>query len=233
VCCRIPNEALRDPRVRRALNLAIDKETYNEVIRAGFGRPTTGQLLPPGIPGYNDSLEGFPYDPDEARRLLEEAGYPNLQLTMLAANTIRTDAEVVAGYLEAIGVRVTLETPDSGAVITEIRAGTDNNLVLWNAFYPTLGDWSQAMVGLINPAPGSQRHFDNDEFYSLNQQISMAPDEETRVALVEQAAALMNEEAALVFLSWVDFYYVHTPAIESVPFNLDNSPQIYAIEKRV
>lgn len=224
------HEALQDARVRRALNLAIDKETYNEIIQAGFGRPTTGQLLQPGMDGYNADLEGFAYDPEEAMRLLREAGYSNLELTFAAPNTLRAQAETVASFLEAIGVRIQLETPDSGTLISEVTNGTDRNLILWNAYYTTLQDWSQAMVGLAPMQPGAQRHFDNDEFYGLNMQISGAPDAETRNALIAQNAKLMHDEAAVIFLSWMDFYYVHTTAIESIPLNLDNSPQIYAIE---
>jgi peptide/nickel transport system substrate-binding protein len=227
------HEALQDARVRRALNLAVDKDVYNQIVRAGFGQPTTGQLLLPGLPGYNEDLTGFEYNPEEAMRLLAEAGYSNLELTMLASNTVRTDAEVIAGYLESVGVRIELVTPDSGSVITEVRGGTQYNLVLWDAFYSTLADWTQAMVGLINPAPDSQRHFDNDEFYALNAQISVEGDEETRNDLIAQASALMYEEAAVLYISWIDFYYVHSPAIESIPFNLDNAPRIYDIEKRV
>ncbi|MFP4323216.1 MAG: ABC transporter substrate-binding protein, partial [Anaerolineales bacterium] len=226
------NPAFQDPRVRRALNLAIDKDLYNEVVRAGFGRPPQGQLLQPGMDGYVEGLDPFEYNPQEAMRLLNEAGARNLELTFAAPNTLRADAEVLAGFFEAVGVRVQLETPDSGTLISEIRAGTDRNMILWNAFYTTLSDWSQAMVGLVNPAPGAQRHFDNDEFYALNMQIQTAGDAETRTQLIEQTATLMNEEAAVIFLSWSDFYHVHTTAIESVPYNLDNSPQVYAIEKR-
>ena len=225
------HEALQDPRVRRALNLAIDTDIYNEVIQAGFGRSTTGQLLQPGMDGYNPDIENFAYDPQEAMRLLSEAGYSNLELTFAAPNTLRAQAETIAAFLEAVGVRVQLETPDSGTLISEVTNGTQRNMILWNAYYTTLQDWSQAMVGLAPMQPGAQRHFDNDDFYALNMQISGAPDVETRNALIEQNAALMHDEAAVIFLSWGDFYYVHTNAIESIPLNLDNSPQIYAIEK--
>lgn len=225
------HEALQDPRVRRALNMAVDKTTYNEVIQGGFARNTTGQLLEPGLDGYNDALEGFPYDPDGARALLREAGYENLELTMAAPNTLRVQGETIASFLEAIGVRVQLETPDSGSLIQEVTNGTDRNLILWNAFYTTLQDWSQVMVGLAPQMPGAQRHFDNDEFYDLNMQIAMAGDAETRNSLIEDAAALMNEEAAVIFLAWKEFFYVHSPDVIELPLNLDNSPRIYAIEK--
>ena len=227
------HEALQDARVRRALNMAIDKVAYNEIIQGGFGTATTGQLLQPGMDGYNEDLQAFPFDAAAARSLLEEAGYSNLSLTMAAPNTLRVQAETVASFLEGIGVRIELETPDSGSLIQEIQAGTDRNLILWNAWYTTLQDWSQLMVGLASPAPGAQRHFDNDEFYGLNTQISMAGDAETRNGLIQQAAQLMNEEAAVIFLSWQQFYYVYTSNINALPLNLDNSPLLYAVEMEV
>jgi len=224
------HEALQDERVRRALNMAIDKVAYNEIIQGGFADPTTGQLLQPSMDGYNENLEAFPYDVAEARRLLEEAGYTDLTLTMAAPNTLRAQGETIASFLEAIGVNIELETPDSGSLIAEVTGGTDRNLILWNAYYTTLQDWSQAMVGLAPGSPGAQRHFDNDDFYGLNMQISLAGDLETRNDLIQQAATLMNDQAAVIFLSWQQFYYVHTPKISALPLNLDNSPRLYAVE---
>ena len=227
------NEALQDVNVRRALNLAINKEEYNAIIRAGFGSPTTGQLLQPGVEGYNDDLTGFAYNPDEARRLLSEAGYANLELSLGAPNTVRTDAETVAGYLEAIGVRVTLETPDSGSIISELITGTERSMIMAGAQYSTLGDWTQAMVA-IDPTtlpPGAPVEFPNERFNELNQQIKLADDAEERNALIRENAALMRDEAAVLFLSWVDYYFVHSPQVTSMALNLDNSPQIHSIRK--
>ncbi|NDJ60578.1 MAG: ABC transporter substrate-binding protein [Chloroflexi bacterium] len=224
--------ALQNPDVRRALNLAVNKEEYNAIIRAGFGRPTTGQLLQPGMDGYNETLEAFPYDPAEAQRLLSEAGYANLELSFGAPNTLRADAEAIAGYLEAIGVRIRLETPDTGTIISEMLTGTERNLILAGAQYSTLGDWTQAMIA-IDPTtlpPGAPVEFDNARFVELNQEIKLAQDADTRNALIRENAALMRDEAALLYLSWVDFYFVHTPQVVAMTLNLDNSPQLFSIE---
>lgn len=221
--------ALQDVRVRRALNLAINKQEYNDIILAGYGRVATGQLLPPGFDGYNDNLEPFPYDPEEARRLLAEAGYADLSLSLLSPNTTQAQAEAVAGYLRAVGINIELALPDSNTVINEVRNGTEYNLLLWQSNYVTLGDWSQA----VNPFTISalvQQHIDSDEFYELNDQITAAQTTEERAALIQDIAELMHEEALVVFLSWENFIYVHTSRIEALPFNLDTSPRIYAIE---
>lgn len=224
------NDAFQDVRVRRAFNLAIDKQAFNDIALGGFGRVPTGQLLQPGMDGYNDSLEGFPFDPAEAMRLLDEAGYSGMEINMGAANTVRNDAEVIASYLEAIGVRVNLETPDSGTFVSELRGGTERDVVMWSAYYSTMGDWRQAMLALADPSPGAQKHIASDEFYALNQQILLAGDAETNTDLINQAATLMNEEALVVFLSWTDQYYIHSQNIQSIPMHMDNAPVIYAIE---
>jgi ABC-type oligopeptide transport system substrate-binding subunit/serine/threonine protein kinase len=66
-----------DPRVRKALALAIDREHLINTIYGGIGFiPATGGLLPPGMPGYSEGI-ALPYDPAQARRLLAEAGHPD------------------------------------------------------------------------------------------------------------------------------------------------------------
>lgn len=225
------NPALGDVRVRRALNLAIDNEAYAEIVLAGFGSPSDGQLLQEGIDGYNPELSDYGFDPAEAMRLLREAGHQNLTVSMGAANTQRAQAEVIAGFLEAVGVRVELETPDSGTIINELLNGGPRDMLFFNQFYTTLADWSQAMIALYSPAPNAPRYIDSERFYELNGQIQFATDVEVRNELIQECAAVMNEEASLLFLAYTDFYFVHTPAIETLPINLDNSPRIYAIEK--
>lgn len=68
--------ALRDIRVRRALNYAVDKEAIARTIYRGFGTPI-GQLGAPTSPMYNKNIPPYPYDPNRAKQLLAEAGYPN------------------------------------------------------------------------------------------------------------------------------------------------------------
>ena len=63
-----------DPRVRLAFLMALDRERLIEVVYDGNVQLAKG-LLPPGMPGYSESLRGIPYDPEEARRLLAESTY--------------------------------------------------------------------------------------------------------------------------------------------------------------
>jgi len=64
-----------DVRVRQAFVLATDREMLGDVIWRGYVFPATGGLIPPGMPGHSAGI-GLPCDPQKARRLMAEAGYP-------------------------------------------------------------------------------------------------------------------------------------------------------------
>ena len=70
-------EELSDPAVRIAMNLAVDKELLAETVYSGFARPNQAQHLTPESLGFNDEVEAYPYDPEGAREMLAEAGYPD------------------------------------------------------------------------------------------------------------------------------------------------------------
>ena len=68
------NRRLTDPRVRQALNYAVDWETILRELYRGYAHRVATAMLPSGF-GYDPSLKPYPYDPDRARELLREAGY--------------------------------------------------------------------------------------------------------------------------------------------------------------
>jgi oligopeptide transport system substrate-binding protein len=68
-------EPLKDRRVRRAFNHAIDKQRILKIVN---GRGTIAKgILPPDLPGFNPNLQAYEYDPVKAKRLLAQAGYPD------------------------------------------------------------------------------------------------------------------------------------------------------------
>jgi peptide/nickel transport system substrate-binding protein len=101
---------LRDPRVRRALNHAIDKDRIVQQLLGGYTRVAT-QFASRGTSGFDQHLEQpFPYDPVKARGLLQEAGYGDgfdLPIEMMAS-VATAPFEQAAADLNAVGVRATL-----------------------------------------------------------------------------------------------------------------------------
>jgi peptide/nickel transport system substrate-binding protein len=72
----LKDKRLQDVRVRKALNLGVNRDKISELMLAGLVKPAT-QFTPPNASGYDPSLTTYPYDPEQAKRLLAEAGYPD------------------------------------------------------------------------------------------------------------------------------------------------------------
>lgn len=119
-----------DPNVRKALNMAIDKDALVEAIYGGFAAVDQGQLLSPSILGYNDSISAYPYDPDTAKQMLKDAGVAGQTITLVGESSGRwlNDKdllEAVAGYWTDAGMKVDLQTPEFGAYL-DILFDRDN-----------------------------------------------------------------------------------------------------------
>lgn len=112
-----PDTLTGDPRVREAIDIAIDRDVIVKDVLSGLGVPTRG-FFPPEIPGANPDLDkDYRFDPQRARQLLAEAGHANgFELEFATPNgryiKDKEVAEVIAGYLEDIGIRVKLQVLD-------------------------------------------------------------------------------------------------------------------------
>lgn len=104
-------KALRDPRVRLALNLAVDKVTIKERLFKGFVEILEGQYVTKEEEGYTPKIKMYPYDPNRARELLSQAGFPDgfeLQFTYSVGRYAMDKelGELIASYWQAVGIKV-------------------------------------------------------------------------------------------------------------------------------
>jgi ABC-type dipeptide/oligopeptide/nickel transport system permease component/ABC-type transport system substrate-binding protein len=121
-----------DIRVRRALNHAIDKRAVIDAGLFGYGEPI-GSHFPPHHPAYEDLTDLYPYDPDEARALLAEAGYPegfSTTLTLPPPAYARRGGEVIAAQLEAVGVRVEIRNIEWAQWLDQVFANRNYDLTI-------------------------------------------------------------------------------------------------------
>jgi peptide/nickel transport system substrate-binding protein len=101
---------LKDARVRKALSHAINRQAIVERVMDGAAT-VASNLLPDGTPGTSDKLGVTPYDPERARRLLAEAGYPNgFQATLHATNDRYPNDERVAQAIAQFWTRIGVKT---------------------------------------------------------------------------------------------------------------------------
>jgi peptide/nickel transport system substrate-binding protein len=133
-----PGSPLVDPRVRRALNLAVNRQLIVEQILDGSTRPAS-QLAFPGAFGYDAALKPFPYDPAEAKRLLAEAGFAKgMSLKMAVSNGLNSGDSLyyqqIAADLRAVGVQVELMGRPQARLMQDMFAGNlDVDLFGWVA----------------------------------------------------------------------------------------------------
>ncbi|MBB4677298.1 ABC transporter substrate-binding protein [Crossiella cryophila] len=108
---------LSDVRVRRALTHAIDRAALLRLAWAGRG-VLIGSMVPPTDPWFEDLTGVTPYDPDQARKLLREAGVSGLNLTLRIPNLpyAISSAQVIKSYLDKVGVTVGIEPVDFPSV---------------------------------------------------------------------------------------------------------------------
>jgi ABC-type transport system substrate-binding protein len=109
-----PDSPYADKRVREALEYAIDRPTLARLLGHGKYEPLTqmaNAAAPSYVPGYNPR----PYNPEKAKQLLAEAGYPKgFQTTLLTSSTDSDPAAAIKSYLEAVGIQVRLDLADLG-----------------------------------------------------------------------------------------------------------------------
>lgn len=111
--------------VRKAINMAINKDRIIQIIN---GRAVAAnQPLPPSMPGYTADYKGYDYNPEAAKKMLADAGFPDGFDTELFANNTDPNpriAQAIQQDLAAIGVRATIQSLASASVIEAGGAGT-------------------------------------------------------------------------------------------------------------
>ena len=106
---------LADKRVRLAISHAIDRETLASALGQGVMKPAY-QLAAPGWSSYFEDYQGHAYDPQRAKQLLAEAGYPNgFRTKLIPAPFVDRDTTVaIQQYLAKVGIQTEIELPDIG-----------------------------------------------------------------------------------------------------------------------
>jgi peptide/nickel transport system substrate-binding protein len=142
---------LQDRRVRQALSIAINRDAIVRSVMGGHAA-ASGQLLPAGISGHDASLVIPRFDPEQARRLLADAGYPNGFSVVLAGPNDRyvNDARVlqaVAQMWTRIGVRTTLDIGPSATYFP--RAGRDEYSIGMLGFGTSTGELDSPIQAVL------------------------------------------------------------------------------------
>ncbi|MBM7573040.1 peptide/nickel transport system substrate-binding protein [Aquibacillus albus] len=125
-----PDSPFSNVKVRKALGYAIDVEALNKTINQGYA-VATNQWGVPGSFAYNPDVKGYPYNPEKAKELLKEAGYPNGFSTKFYSEPKHANTSAaIQNYLAQVGIDVEVVTTDS-AKIQEFYGSTWDGLIYW------------------------------------------------------------------------------------------------------
>lgn len=199
-----------DVRVRQAINFAVDKEAIVEFVLGGAGVVADAPFSP-GLFGYSPQTP-YPFDPERALALLEEAGYPEGFSTSLFCPSGRylqdiQTCEAIQSQLAEVGIEVSIETFEWAAYLQ--RTGLpleDNDIPMAMYGWATgTGDADYALFPLLHSSQhvpmGSNRSFySNPEVDQLLADARTIANQELREPMYHQAVALLWEDAPWLFL---------------------------------
>lgn len=195
-----------DARVRRAVTLAIPRQAICERILDGLAIPAS-QIICPGQSGHDPTLAVEAPDPDQARRLLAEAGWSRGFEVRLSTPSDRNMngkrvAEAIAAALTRIGIRVAVNAVPLNVWLAEWRRG-EYSMVLHGAGPPPV-TWTLVpqLVGTKDMAagfgPSNESHYANPALDAVMRAALAEIDEAKREALLHQAARTIRAETAIV-----------------------------------
>jgi peptide/nickel transport system substrate-binding protein len=207
---------LKDRRVRQALNHAVDVATMIETLQRGMGTQLTSVLNPPNA---TTDLPQFPYDPARATALLHDAGHENFAVE-IAFDSKYADSqescEVVAAYLNAVGLDAHVVAYESGHFTETLRARAFPGLYFYG-----FGALIEPLVELViftSDAVDNASGYTNPTFDRLVKTAAVTADAAARTALLKQAERMVWQDCPWLYL-W------HLPEITGISRRLTYTPR--------
>ncbi|MEE8564830.1 MAG: ABC transporter substrate-binding protein [Candidatus Thermoplasmatota archaeon] len=234
-------EPLTNKLVRQAINYAIDKNSIVENLYKGTAIVAKNGM-PPFMLGHNDDIVDYSYDPDMAKDLLEEAGYPNGFNTTLWVMPVSRPymfdppkiAEALQSYLADVNINVELYQLDWSTYLEETENGNHPMCLLgWTG---DNGDPDNFMNVLYGPNSASIGTAGNVAFYNnslVQDKFSAALqsyDTTVRAKLYEEAQVLIHEDAPFVYLAHATQNMVFLSNIKGYVLNPTERKFFYPVE---
>lgn len=200
----------KDRRVRQAFYQAIDEETIRAKVMRGFATPS-GLMVAPGIIGFDATLNTrLPYDPDAARRLLAEAGYPKgFALSMDCPNDRYVNDEAicqeVVAMLARIGVKVKLLAQTRAKFFAKLMAPDFDTSFYLLGWIPANDDALDMLINLaasrdpaLHRGEANFGGYSNPQLDALIARIEAETAGEERLKLLRSALAIVKEDIAYI-----------------------------------
>ncbi|MYF56514.1 ABC transporter substrate-binding protein, partial [Candidatus Poribacteria bacterium] len=199
---------LDNQKVRLAINHAINKTAIIEYLYQGLGMPAKNPI-PPSLWSYDDTIQDYEYNPELAKKLLTEAGFPNGFETTLWALPVprpyipdgRALAEVIQSDLRKVGIETKIVTYDWGTYLEKTKNGEHDMAMLgWSA---DLGDPDNFFYFLLSKSSaekpaGNIAFYRSDEMQNVLEKARATSDKDERESLYKEAQQIFHNDVPWV-----------------------------------
>lgn len=212
------HELLKDVRIRRALNHAMDVPLLIDAVLDGKAReaPT---VIPAESFGFDPSIKPYERSVERARQLLADAGHPDgITLTFTASNEDAFVAQAIAGLMKKAGITIDLDLLDPGT-FSERRI-SDNKRALGPMYLTASTGWTldgQATMQSYVRSDRRQSRMNSPEADRLVDLIENKIDPATRTRAFNRMQRLLHDQAPFVFLYQIDLLYAMSSSVRWKP----------------
>lgn len=207
------NETLSSAALRQAVAAALDKELLCQQSTGSLGTITDSSILP-GT-DYAGPAAQSSYDPDKAKQLLAEAGYDGQTYTLACTSQRASLAALVQQNLEAVGLKVEIETVDSATMFAGMNDGT-YDMGLASHTPTSLPLWFTG--ARLTPQNNIFRVADLSNYTTLLNAINQETNQTARVALVDEFEAYLKEEMPFVPLWFGNALHVQSKTVTGIDY---------------
>lgn len=232
----VKNSPTKIRAIRRAINYAIDREKLIKHFRNNLGIPATAGFIPGGLPSFNPQVvKGFTYNPDKARELLLEAGYPggkNLPEIMLYSTETYLDLfEFIQSQLAECNIKIKIMV-EKAPVLTQAIANNEIPFYRksWIGDYPDEENFMSLFYSKnFSPKGFNYTHYNNPIFDKMYEQARNCLNDSLKKSLYQKMDQMLVDDAPIVPLYYDEVVRLVNKKVDGLttnPMNLLNLKRV-------
>ncbi len=193
--------------IRQAINYGIDRKKMLRYLRNNIGKPGLNGMIPPGLPSYDSTKQiGYDYNPEKAKQLLIEAGYPNgrglPEITLSTTSSYLDLCKNMQHQLSDIGIKLNIDVI-APATLREMIAKSKVPFFRgsWIADYPDAENYLSLFYSKnFCPQGPNYTHFRDKKFDELYEKAQKEVNDSIRYDYYRQMDKLVMEQAPVIVL---------------------------------
>ncbi|RDD60850.1 ABC transporter substrate-binding protein [Ferruginivarius sediminum] len=202
-------DPFKNVKVRQALNYAVNKQAIIDAVFQGAGRIAKNPI-PPTIWSYNEEIEDYPYDPEKAKQLLEEAGYGDGFETDVWAMPVqrpynpnaRRMAELIQSDWQKVGVDAEIVSYEWGEYLARSKRGEHETVLLgWTGDNGDPDNFLYVLLGCDAASGANRARWCYEPFNDLLLKAKRTADKQKRAELYQEAQVIFKEQAPWITIA--------------------------------